>query len=116
MKVLVCGGREFDDYGRLCDVLDKVCGWSTDFITIINGGARGADRLSSRYAREYGCEVIEVPADWATHGRAAGPLRNQAMLDIHKPDQGVVFPGGRGTEDMLLRLFRAKVNTWVVSP
>ena len=29
--------------------------------------------------------------DWATHGRAAGPIRNQAMLQEGKPDVVVAF-------------------------
>ena len=43
-------------------------------------------------------------ADWDTHGKAAGPLRNQAMID--DADMLVAFPGhgaSRGTRDCILR-------------
>lgn len=122
MVILVCGGREYADYEHVCEVLDEVVGWSQDDanrVKVVNGGARGADQLTSKWARErgYGARLVEVPVtpdDWAQYGKAAGPLRNQKMLDVHKPDQGVVFPGGNGTSDMLTRLFHAGVNTWVV--
>jgi hypothetical protein len=112
--VLVCGGRDYDNYDRLSEVLEDVAGWSLNPITILEGGARGADSLARRWAKEQGLQCITVPADWEQHGRAAGPIRNARMLKEHPPDQGVVFPGGRGTQDMLIRLFQASVNTWVV--
>ena len=48
-------------------------------ISIITGGANGADKLAERLAKEKGirCEVIK--ADWRTHGRTAGPIRNHNM-------------------------------------
>jgi hypothetical protein len=48
-------------------------------------------------------------AQWKKHGRAAGPIRNQRMLDKGKPDLVVAFPGGRGTADMIRRAERAGV-------
>ena len=114
MTVLVCGGRDYADYERVSDVLEAVASWSINPMTIVQGGARGADALAKRWAKDCGVQCIEVSADWKTHGKAAGILRNQRMLEEHAIDQGVVFPGGRGTLDMLTRLFKAGVNTWVV--
>jgi predicted Rossmann fold nucleotide-binding protein DprA/Smf involved in DNA uptake len=115
MVVLVCGGREYSNYERLSDVLEEVAGWSANGITIVEGGARGADALAKRWALENGATHVQVPANWKAYGRAAGPIRNKKMLEEWKPDQGVVFPGGAGTLDMLTRLFKARINTWVVS-
>lgn len=42
-------------------------------------------------------------ADWSKYGKAAGPMRNQKMLDEYKPDLVVALPGGRGTADMVSR-------------
>ena len=102
MKVLVCGGRDFTSYGTLCkklDELDAIHG----FEKVIHGGARGADRLSGdwAFARGIYCNVYE--ANWEKHGPAAGPIRNQRMLDEGKPDLVVAFPGGKGTADMVRR-------------
>lgn len=114
MVILVCGGRDYSDYGQVEYVLEEVCGWSINAPRIVQGGARGADSLARRWAKENGVTCDTVPAEWDKYGQAAGPLRNQKMLDEFKPTQGVVFPGGRGTLDMLTRLFKAGVNTWVV--
>jgi len=49
MKVIVAGSRSFRDYEVLCKVLDEM-----EITTIISGGARGADKLGERYAKERG--------------------------------------------------------------
>ena len=41
------------------------------------------------------------PADWDTHGRGAGPIRNKQMLEEGKPDLVIAFPGGKGTANMI---------------
>ena len=115
MRVLVCGGRDYTNYDRICEVLDAVLAASPDGrVTIINGACRGADQLSTRWAKERGEEFVECPANWDAYGKSAGPIRNQDMIDRWKPDMGVVFPGGDGTEDCLSRLFFAEVETRVV--
>jgi hypothetical protein len=40
-------------------------------------------------------------ADWTKHGKAAGPIRNQEMID--EADALAAFPGGRGTADCVRR-------------
>ena len=77
---------------------------------IISGCARGADTLGIEWAEARGMEVARFPADWETHGRAAGPIRNQQMLDDGKPDLVIAFPGGRGTADMVRRARAAGVE------
>ena len=108
MVILVCGGRDFGGSGELCSeeafakmtaVLDEVAEQANGDIKVINGAARGADLLSSAWARKRGFKYVEVPADWNTLGKSAGFIRNQRMLDEFHPDRGIVFPGGRGTLD-----------------
>jgi hypothetical protein len=53
---------------------------------------------------------VVYPADWAKHGRAASPIRNQQMLDEGRPNLVVAFPGGRGTADMVRRARSAGVE------
>lgn len=103
MKVLVCGGRDYTDRYHVDNVLDAVL-WRYFGITeLIHGGANGADRLAGDWASLRGIPVRVFHADWRTHGKAAGPIRNQKMLDESKPDLVVAFPGGRGTADMVCR-------------
>lgn len=106
-RVLVCGGRGFDDAAlverTLCDLRPAPS-------VIIEGGARGADKLARLWAQHYGADVETCPADWGAHGKAAGPIRNQRMLDEGKPDLVIAFPGGRGTADMVRRAKAAGVE------
>lgn len=104
MKVLVCGGRDYQDAAAVREALAMV-----GALEIITGCAKGADSLAAREAakRNLPCKVFR--ADWKTHGRAAGPIRNQEMLDEGKPDLVMAFPGGRGTADMVRRAKAAGV-------
>ena len=65
---------------------------------VISGGAHGADKAGEAWARSRGLPVTVMPADWATYGLRAGPLRNEAMAK--EAEMVVLFPGGRGTADM----------------
>jgi hypothetical protein len=108
MRVLVCGGRDFDDAGLMNSVLDRL---RTEklFTVLIHGNARGADRIADAWAsvRSIPREPYEVPQDEI--GKKAGPLRNQRMLDEGNPDLVVAFPGGGGTKDMVRRAVKARV-------
>lgn len=97
-RVLVCGGRDYEDFVHLTEVLNAVRP-----ATVITGGARGADRLAMRWAAHVGVPLQTYPAKWDEHGRSAGPIRNQQMLDEGKPDLVLAFPGGAGTADMVRR-------------
>ena len=104
VKVLICGGRDFNDYGLLADTLVGLIGqYDPKEVTIISGHARGADKLGERFANANQCKLLIFPADWDKYRKAAGFIRNQKMIDEGKPDLVVAFPGGRGTEDMIKR-------------
>ena len=105
-RVLVCGGRNYRDWPRLCQVLDAI---RPKPLVIIHGDANGADQLADKWARLSQVAVRAHPADWTDLGRAAGPIRNQEMLDEEKPDLVIAFPGGRGTADMVRRAREAGV-------
>jgi len=100
--VLVCGGRTYSDYQRLCEVLDQE-DKAGRIILLVHGGASGADKMAGRWALDRGIAVKVYEADWAQYGRSAGPRRNEAMLGGSRPDLVVAFPGGTGTADMVRR-------------
>lgn len=117
MKILVCGGRNFNDWGLLSQTLDQIrLGYEHDDVTLIHGACSGVDSLAETYAMNYGWTVEPYTADWKRHGRAAGPIRNQRMLDEGKPDLVIAFPGGRGTADMVRRARKAEVSVRKVRP
>lgn len=109
-RVLVCGGRDYSDTAHVNGVLDSIHG-DSPISCIIAGGASGADELAFRWAeRRDICEIRIFKADWDAHGKAAGPLRNQRMIDEGRPDLVVAFPGGRGTADMVRRAKAAGIR------
>ena len=112
LRVLVCGGREYSDYGRVCAVLDEINA-ATPIRAIIHGNARGADLLAHSWALGRKVGGWACPANWSRDGKRAGPLRNQRMLG-HSPDLVVAFPGGKGTADMVKRAALAGVTVKII--
>jgi hypothetical protein len=115
--MLVCGGRDFDEASKedrsfVYNILDNIVHkrgyvdygeYSLPEVKIVHGGARGVDRIAEDWAIVNWCPFRVYKADWDTYGKAAGPIRNQEMLDEEHPDLVVAFPGGRGTQDMIDR-------------
>jgi len=137
MRILVCGGRNFanpipydhspenkkamDEYKFVLNTLHNLSiefskeynpndNWLPTDIVIINGKAKGVDSASSDWAIVNYAQLKEYPADWETHGKAAGFIRNQQMLDEGKPDLVIAFPGGSGTADMIRRAKKAGIE------
>lgn len=99
MRVIVCGGRDFNELGYLVNCLDRIHA-STPITAIISGGARGADTLGEFWAKTRSIPVVQFPAQWHEHGKAAGFRRNEQMARQGKADLVVAFPGGVGTRHM----------------
>lgn len=109
MKLLICGGREFNDMDKLHAAIMKL---PLPLTMIIEGGAPGADRLAKQWAIKHGIHYAEVPALWEVFGKStAGPLRNKAML-ILKPDYCLAMPGNRGTADMVSKCNQLCIPVW----
>lgn len=94
MRVLVTGGRSYE---KRLNVFWALAGLDVD--TIIHGGATGADTLASEYAKAVGIKEEKVEAPWGHLGRGAGKMRNSYMLQHHRPDLVLAFPGHDGTAD-----------------
>ena len=93
MKTIIAGGRNYfltqEDIRFL----------STLPITeVVSGGANGADHGGEVFALNNNIVIKKFPADWTTHGRAAGPIRNEEMAKY--AEAVVLFPGGAGTDSM----------------
>lgn len=83
IRVIIAGGREFDDYVLLSKKMDYYLQqYDVDEITVISGTAKGADQLGEKYAKERGYNVVRMPADWKKHGKSAGYKRNQEMANV----------------------------------
>src|SRR5437763_16698642 len=101
MRVLVCGGREFDDAGLMISALDRL--HTEKFFTVlIHGNARGADRLADAWTWCRGVPRGPYAVSQGVRdelGKKAGPLRKQQMLNKGKHDLVLALPGVDSTKD-----------------
>ena len=115
MRLLVCGGRDFSDADLLHRCIKEtstLCNfdpYSCEELTIIHGGASGADALAGVYAKRNGIPCEVYPANWKKYGRAAGPIRNKQMIEEGKPDYVLALYGGTGTLNMVKQAISAGI-------
>lgn len=100
MKLIIAGGRTFNDYKKLeyiCDIFLK----NEQDIEIVSGTANGADLLGERYAHERNLNVKRFPADCGKFGKSAGFKRNSEMAEY--ADALIAFWDGnsKGTKHMI---------------
>ena len=89
MRILVTGSRDWDDEDRILDALAREyhcwehddC-WGEEYVVVSGACPTGADRLAEEHAKRLGWEVELHPADWNTHGKKAGFLRNAEMVNL----------------------------------
>lgn len=114
-KILICGDRNWSNAQVIHARMDKL----PEDVIVITGGADGADRIAFFYASA----VLGVPtkvfnADWRSYGRAAGPMRNKAMLD-EQPDLVIAFHNdiekSKGTKNCLGQAKNRGIKTELIS-
>lgn len=100
MKLIIAGGRDYNDYTRLRALLDRLLA-NINEVEVVSGGARGADALGERYAKEKGYPLKVFPAKWDQYGKSAGYRRNAEMAEY--AEACVCFWDGksRGTMHMI---------------
>lgn len=98
MRVIVAGGRFYNDYEKVKSVLDRC---PCEISAVVCGMARGADMLGYQWAREKNIPILKYPADWDKYGKAAGHIRNKEMAE--NADVLIAFWDGesRGTKNMI---------------
>jgi hypothetical protein len=113
--IIICGSRNWKNFR----IIEEFILHLPKGTVIIEGDCRGADRIAGYLGRKYGYEVIPVAADWFQYGKAAGPIRNQKMLDDYHPDCVVAFHNNlkysKGTKDMVERAKKAGIEVQVIS-
>ena len=87
LKVIVAGGRDFNDYQLLGIEINKflhsLLGSNTNLwdVEIVCGKANGADVLGAQYGKNMGYSIKYFPANWSIYGKSAGYRRNEQMAD-----------------------------------
>lgn len=114
MKILVCGDRNWTNYQLIYLRLKE---YPVDTM-IIEGDASGADRLAGEAAKELGMSLMVFPADWNQYGKAAGPIRNNQMLD-ENPDLVIAFhnniSASRGTRHCVTEARKRRIPVQLIS-
>lgn len=117
LRVLVCGSRNWESPEVVNECLDRL-NQLFDVSAVIHGACRGADTTGMLWARSAGKTECAYPADWKTHGRAAGPIRNQKMLAEGRPEVVLAFhddlEGSKGTKDMVRRALSVGLAVWLM--
>lgn len=122
MIAIVCGSREWTDKEAVRKVLASFREGPRDLDTVIHGAQRGADNIAGDVAEELGMNVIPVEAEWKAYGSAAGPIRNDRMLQMllkaartwNQPVHCIAFHHdprlGVGTKDMVYKCRREGIR------
>lgn len=115
MRVLVTGSRDWTDR----EAIRKALWWLRkhhDEVVVVHGGADGADSIADDLAEEFGFLPVEYAADWHQYKLAAGPIRNQAMVDSG-PDVVLAFhedlAKSKGTKDCVKKARSANIPVFV---
>lgn len=100
MKVIIAGGRDFNDYKLLFEKCEIILSKQKD-VEIVSGTARGADELGEKYAKEKSFKIKHFPADWEKYKKGAGYIRNKQMAEY--ADYLISFWDGKskGTKHMI---------------
>ena len=113
MRILVTGDRNWEHAIPIVLLLTEHANAGD---TVIHGAARGADTIAAWVAGLLGLDVEAYPANWKRYGRAAGPIRNQEMLDAGI-DIVLAFhhdiSQSKGTKDMVTRALKHGVSVFL---
>lgn len=84
IRAIVAGSRNFVNYNQLEKECDKILSSEikkapVSDVTIISGGASGADKLGEKYGKKRHLSIVRFEANWDRFQNAAGPIRNEKM-------------------------------------
>lgn len=82
VRVIVAGSRHLTQLQHT--LIDETLGTihlHYNNCEIVTGGAKGIDEMGQEWALYNGVPQERFPADWDTHGKAAGPIRNRHMAE-----------------------------------
>ncbi len=80
-RMIVTGSRYYKNTEQVYSVIEEANERTNGKLIIVQGEAKGADTIAKLCAESMGIKVESHPANWEKYKRAAGPIRNQSMLD-----------------------------------
>lgn len=116
LRVLVTGSRSYPSKLVVLRTLTQIAESHPGYeITLVSGAAKGADSYAEEAGEALGFTIERHPADWDTHGRKAGILRNLEMVRSGA-DLCVAYPYGssRGTAHCAVEAVKQGIPTHIV--
>lgn len=114
-KVIIAGSRQLTDVRLVAEAVRRS---GFQISEVVSGAARGIDTAGEAWAAANGIPVRRFPADWARHGRAAGPRRNTTMVGYVRPHGGAliaVWNGeSRGTQHIITHARQQGIAVFVM--
>ena len=124
VRIIVAGGRDFDDYSLLHITLsnyieENLRSIDRRKILFISGTAKGADQIGEMFADTNNFAVKRFTANWDKYQKAAGPIRNKQMAEYAAEETGVLFAfwdsKSRGTKNMINTAERYGLEVHVIN-
>lgn len=126
MRIIIAGSREFNNYNLLRTEVLKIVkelksngfNINKEYVEIISGTAKGADKLGEQFAKEFKLKLVQFPANWNL-GRQAGYLRNSEMSKYAKQDKEVgvliaFWNGSNGTKHMIDLATKDNLKVYII--
>lgn len=111
----IVGCRDHDDKEGVFNIIDKYIAYHKLTIEkIISGDSCGVDHIAEDYAMERGYAFQAFPADWDTHGNAAGPIRNTTVVEELTHLLAFWDQASRGTGDTIDKALKARKFTTTI--
>lgn len=114
MKVIIAGSRALTNERFVYESL-HLCPFEDQITEVVSGGASGVDKFGEYYGEANGFPVTVFRADWATYGKAAGPIRNKQMADYADALIYVRYESTPGTADMIKQMKKLGKLVWGVT-
>jgi len=113
LRVIIAGSRDFNNYELLYNKCENIL-YNIKSVEIVSGGAKGADSLGEKYAKEKGYKIKQFNADWNSLGKSAGYIRNKEMAEY--ADALIAFWDGesKGTKHMINLANKNKLKIRVI--
>ena len=112
MKVVIAGSRNITTFS-VVELAINASGFREEITEVVHGGARGVDTTAEKWARLRKLPTKKFPADWDTHGLAAGAIRNRQMAEYADALIAVWDGRSRGTLMMINFAHDKKLPTYV---
>ena len=118
MNIIIAGSRKIGKehkkyvFSLLDSIFEKLSIPKEEKIAIFSGKCYGMDELGEAYATQNSWEIRDFFADWKVLGKAAGPTRNQKMID-----SGANFlicfylEDSKGSKDIIARAKKKNIKT-----